>query len=260
MSPAASTGPDWAGWVRRWEAQQRRHVPLREERFAVLLDALGELVTTPAPVVVDLGCGPGSLAVRLLDRLPGARVVGVDRDPLLLALARGAYGDRPGLRVVDADLRAPGWAEALDLDGRVDAAVSTTALHWLDEPQLRGLAVDLGGLVRPGGCVLDGDHLHDDDEPRLAAARRAVAEGAARRSRQGSAQEVGEDWDAWWAAVRRDPALAELVTARDARRWDHSDAAAASERACEAAFRDAGFAEVGRVWQLGDDRVLVAVR
>ena len=60
-------------------------------------------------VEVDLGSGPGSLAVRLLDRIPGATVVAVDADPLLLALGRAAYGDRTGLRFADRDLRTPGW-------------------------------------------------------------------------------------------------------------------------------------------------------
>ena len=55
--------------------------------------------------MLDLGCGPGSLAVRLLDRMPAARVVAIDTDPLLLALGRAAYGGRSGLRFVDQDLR-----------------------------------------------------------------------------------------------------------------------------------------------------------
>jgi hypothetical protein len=41
---------------------------------------------------------------RLLDRFPGASVVAVDFDPVLLALGRAADGDRAGLRFVDADL------------------------------------------------------------------------------------------------------------------------------------------------------------
>jgi trans-aconitate methyltransferase len=35
--------------------------------------------------VLDLGCGPGSLAARLLERLPAASVVAIDSYPLLLA-------------------------------------------------------------------------------------------------------------------------------------------------------------------------------
>lgn len=248
---------DWSGWVERWDTQQRGYVPQREERFTVLLDALEAVVPASAPVVLDLGCGLGSLTDRLLRRRPGATVVGVDRDPVLLALA-GATVDTPGARFVDADLRAPGWLDALGLDGPVDAAVSTTALHWLDEGQLRRLAVDLAQLVRPGGVVLDGDHLrHAAGTRRLAAAARAV--GEARATRFGR-EPAAETWEAWWTAVRADPRLADVVAARDARSWDHSDAHAATEEQAVRALRDAGFAEVGRLWQYGDDRLLAAVR
>jgi hypothetical protein len=39
-----------------------------------------------------------------------------------------------------------------------DAAVSTTALHWLYEPELRALYAELASVLRPGGPLLDGDH------------------------------------------------------------------------------------------------------
>jgi trans-aconitate methyltransferase len=35
--------------------------------------------------VLDLGCGPGSLAGRLAARLPTAEIIGLDQDPVLLA-------------------------------------------------------------------------------------------------------------------------------------------------------------------------------
>ena len=44
---------------------------------------------------------------------------------------------------MDQDLRKPGWAPALGLDRPADAAVSTTALHWLDAAQLRAMYAEL---------------------------------------------------------------------------------------------------------------------
>ncbi len=79
-------------------------MPDREERFEVLVDLL-EMTAGPRPRVLDLACGPASLSDRVLARLPEAAVVGVDADPVLLALARDAA--RPGLQLVDADLRIP---------------------------------------------------------------------------------------------------------------------------------------------------------
>ena len=111
---------------------------------------------------LDLGCGPGSLSVRLLDRMPAARVVAIDTDPVLLALGRAAYGQRDGLRFVDVDLRSNGWTAALGLDRPADAAVSTTALHWLQPDALHLMYARLATVLRPGGLVLDGDHFQDD--------------------------------------------------------------------------------------------------
>src|ERR1700733_10820550 len=118
-------------WIARWDAQQQDRLPDREDRFTALVDAVEAGVGRADPLILDLGCGPGSLAVRLLARLPEATIVAIDADPLTLALGRAAWPDLPGLRFTDADLREPGWSGSLDLGRQPDAAVSTTALHWL---------------------------------------------------------------------------------------------------------------------------------
>jgi len=119
-------------WIRRWDAQQEFYIPDREERFAVIGDVVANTTTTGT--VLDLGCGPGSLAGRLAERLPDARIIGVDADPLLLALAHGRYGT---VEFVDADLGGGSWLAKVP--DTVDAAVSTTALHWLTPDQLAGV-------------------------------------------------------------------------------------------------------------------------
>src|SRR5215469_681199 len=118
-------------WIARWERQQEVYLADREDRFTALIDAVEEAAGRPDPLVLDIGCGPGSLAVRLLARLPGATVIGIDADPVTLTLGQAAYSDVPGLRFADLDLRVPGWPARLGLDRAPDAAVSTTALHWL---------------------------------------------------------------------------------------------------------------------------------
>src|ERR1051326_9056268 len=156
LDPAAARD-----WIARWDRQQEIYLPDREDRFTALIDAVEAGTGRPDPLVIDLGCGPGSLAVRLLARLPGASVIAVDADPVTLALGQAGYGDRPGLRFRDIDLRAPGWEAGLLLDpGRpVDADVSTTALHWLTAAELHELYRVVASLLRPGGLFLDGDHL-----------------------------------------------------------------------------------------------------
>jgi SAM-dependent methyltransferase len=244
-------------WLDRWDRQQEVYIADREERFAVIADVVRVVSGRPDPLVVDLGAGPASLSVRLLDRLPGARVVAVDADPLLLGLADAAYGDRPGLRIVDRDLRESGWPTALGLDQAPDAIVSTTALHWLTLEQLAEVYRSCAELLAPGGALVNGDHLPEPpDRPELGRLTRQVAEGRAERVGRSGA----EDWEQWWDAVAAAPELAELRGQRGARPIEHSVPRAPTLADHERLLSTAGFAEVGTVWQHGDDRVLVAIR
>lgn len=245
-----------ATWIERWDRQQETYLTDREERFQVVADVVEAAADRPDPLVVDLGCGPGSLAARVLDRLPGAEVVGVDTDPLLLGLAAAAYGHRLGLRFVDADLRRPGWTDTLGLTRPVDAVVSTTALHWLFEDELAATFRAVAGLLRPGGVFADGDHFFDGPAaPRLGGFNRMVGEAVARRAGVASDDTA---WRSWWEDVEADPHFAELVASRAARPLGHGDNAVHYADHLRL-LGDAGFAEAGTVWQHGADRVLVAV-
>lgn len=246
-------------WIDRWDAQQEMYLPDREERFTALIDAVEAAAGRPDPLVLDVGSGPGSLAVRLLRRIPAATVVALDADPLTLALGRAAWRDQDGLRFADIDLRAPGWSAELALDRQPDAAVSTTALHWLTGESLAALYAELAAILRPGGVVLNGDHLQfDEAEPALARLGAALIEKEEERRFPGGHP---ESWTAWWEAAAADPALAALVAERAARQVasDHHDSPARLLSVQVAALRTAGFSEVGTLWQRGDNRLLCAV-
>jgi SAM-dependent methyltransferase len=251
-----------AQWISRWEAQQEWFLPDREERFTVLIDAVEAGAGRDDPLVLDLGCGPGSLAVRLLGRMPAARVVAIDTDPLLLALGRAVHGDQPGLRFADQDLRVPGWAGRLGLSQAADAAVSTTALHWLSAGELRAMYAELATVLRPGGLLLDGDHLLEDEAaaPGLARLGDAVSERAIRRQVDGQ-ERTREDWKAWWEAATAAPELAGPAAERERRRLseDHHGSESVLLSQHVAALRAAGFAEIGTLWQYGENRILCAI-
>ncbi|MBG0829426.1 methyltransferase domain-containing protein [Planomonospora sp. ID67723] len=241
-------------WIARWDRQQEGYLPDREERFTALIDAV-EALGRPDPLVIDLGCGPGSLSARLLERLPGATVVSVDADPLLLGLGRAAY---PRLRFVPLDLRTPGWTDSLGLDRPADAAVSTTALHWISESELPKVYAELATVLRPGGLLLNGDHLETDDTtPVLARLERAVHDRATERRFGGRRP---EGWREWWDAVAADPAFAELHSARTTAGAGHHGSESPLLSTHVGALLGAGFAEVGSLWQRGNNRLLCAVR
>jgi SAM-dependent methyltransferase len=248
---------DWRAWLQRWDRQQAGYLPSREERFAVMLDALNVLL--PASfLALDLACGPGSLSQRLLTRFPAARCLAVDLDPVLLTLGRKALGDIDGrLLWIEADIRDPAWLSRLDVT-QVDAVLTTTALHWLRPEALLPLYQQLATLIRPGGLFLNGDHLRfPPQQPSL----QVLAEHVSRRQEQALIQQGGETWAQWWEALAQEPALAAAFAERERRfHWrDHGEAWQTLD-VHEAALRNAGFHEVGVCWQELDNRVLLAVR
>jgi SAM-dependent methyltransferase len=249
-------------WIARWDAQQEGYMASREERFAVMADVVASaLQSVPSPTIVDLGCGPGSLTARLSTRLPTATFVSIDADPLLLGLARAHYGTIATW--IEADLTTSAWLDALP--SSIDAAVSTTALHWLLPERLAELYRTLAVRTRPGGVFVNGDHLGLADE-RLAALGAAVVEGQADRA----GVDNREAWRDWWTAALTDEHLAALAARRgnvaaeqdssgstDARKHN-SNRLSVTEHI--ALLREAGYNAAAPLWQIGDDHVLAAVR
>lgn len=237
-------------WVDRWDRQQERYMADREERFTVVADVVAEL-TSAHPFVVDLGCGPGSLCDRLGARLPGASFLGVDDDRLLLELGRARY---PGVRFAEADLAAADWPARAGVPERVDAAVSSTALHWMAAEDLEQLYGQVADLLRPGGVFVNADHLMSGS-PVLDTLSRYVRD--ARATRVGV--DGNEEWRAWWDAILADERLGALVEER-AQLPVGSGPNKLSLADHVELLRRSGFSEVGSVWQSGDDYVLVGIR
>jgi trans-aconitate methyltransferase len=240
-------------WLQRWDAQQERYVPDREERFRVVIDVVNAATGGGPASVIDLGCGPGSLSQRLADALPEAQVVGVDADPLLLGLGRASAN--PRVRLIEANLANPGWADATGLPGPWDAAVSSTALHWLSPADLGQLYRTLAENLRPGGVFVNADNM-GVGQPKLDALADAVREARTRRV----GTDANEEWGAWWQALQEDADLAPLVDARSNTAIAHSGENGLTVWQHAELLRQAGFSEAGPVWQFGDDHVLVAVR
>lgn len=244
--------PTAARWVSRWERQQQRYAIDREERFVVVADVV-EHVTAgqDRPRVLDLGCGPGSLPARLIRRLPGARIVAVDMDPVLLELGRARH---PGAaRYVEAVIGEEGWTRRLGLREPLDAIVSTTALHYLPAAVLRRTYAELIGLLRPGGVLVNADHL-----PQEAAGIAGIATHVGTRRAERRHAFDHEDWESWWAGVAREPELRELCARRDRGRSGGTVDLTLARHV--ELLRAAGFGHTGPVWQVGNSYVLVAVR
>jgi trans-aconitate methyltransferase len=252
---------DWQEWSRRWDAQQAFLVVRREERFRVMLDLAEEVLGRPPARILDLACGTGDVARRALERFPDARVVGLDADPLLLAIAKGAVGAAGGRASwVRADLRIPSWPAILETsDVKVfDLVLSSTALHWLPTAALVAVYQALYAVVAPGGIMLNADVIPPLGAGRLAAAADKLRSRAAKQQQsEGGAERYAE----WWDAVARDPSLAALYRERAGLFEEHPDELELPSAELHVdTLRNAGFSEAAVMWRFFDYGIVAALK
>jgi SAM-dependent methyltransferase len=108
-------------------------------------DVLDELLPAGAPVVVDVGCGDGSLVRHLARR--GARAVGVEIGEEPLRRAR----EHPP---VASERYEQGVAQALPLDdASADAVVFSNSLHHVPGDALDAALAEAARVLRPGGLL-----------------------------------------------------------------------------------------------------------
>lgn len=107
----------------------------------------------PGDGVMDLGCGPGLLAIPFAEA--GARVVGIDPEPDMLAAARLA-AQKAGVSV---DFRQ---ASSFDLPtdlGTIHLVTMGRSFHWMDRAETLKV---LDRLLPPDGTIA----LFEDEQPR----------------------------------------------------------------------------------------------
>ena len=136
-----------------------QHGPLSDVRAAAIVD---RLAAAGPRTVLDVGCGWGALMLGLLEAVPGATGLGVDRNGEDLARGR-ADARRRGLsdRVEFADRPVREVAGPFDL---VLCVGSSQALADLPGGLPDALAA-LHGLVAPGGRVLLGEGFWEAPPP-----------------------------------------------------------------------------------------------
>lgn len=127
---------------RGWDAGSYDRIggPMTEMAVAVLdrLELRGD------ETVLDAGCGTGRVTELLVEGLPRGRVIAVDADEGMLALARERLDGRAEVR--RADLLE------LALDEPVDAILSTATFHWVADHDR--LFERLYAALRPGGRLV----------------------------------------------------------------------------------------------------------
>ncbi len=105
------------------------------------------------PTIVDLGSGPGHLAIELCRLRPQARVISVDSSMEMLHIAR-ENASKAGVSNHEA---RQGSAEEIPLEpGSVDLVVSQSCFHEWEDPH-KGL-MEIQRILRPGGSLILKDY------------------------------------------------------------------------------------------------------
>lgn len=121
---------------------------MRDEQLRRL--TLSLLRPEPAERVLDIGCGTGSLAVRLKQEHPRAAVVGYDIDPAALAIAERKSR---AAQVSVTWRRGPADDPAFP-DQSFDLVTSSLLLHHLLPAGKRAALAAVWRLLKPGGRLV----------------------------------------------------------------------------------------------------------
>jgi SAM-dependent methyltransferase len=139
-----------------WDRCSAPSVALYDAGSSALLGGFFDLVAAEvvgrcsAGSVLEIGGGPGHLALRLARLAPGLTVAGVDIDPAMVERARmraESAGVATRVEHVMADVSAMPYP-----DGSVDLVVSTFSMHHWADP-IGGLT-EIHRVLRPGGSAL----------------------------------------------------------------------------------------------------------
>jgi SAM-dependent methyltransferase len=114
----------------------------------------------PGLSVLDIGCGTGAITAGIAAAVgPQGYVVGIDRDEVLLGLARTEHGHLRNLKFEHGD------ATTMTYQSRFDIVTAARTLQWIAEPA-RAIS-NMKQAARPGGrlVVLDYNHAQNAWEP-----------------------------------------------------------------------------------------------
>lgn len=124
----------------------------RERRWRDAL--LAQVAPGSGETILDVGCGTGTLAIMLKRAAPGARVIGLDPDPEILAIA----ADKAKRAGVPIEWRQGFAKDAAAFAGAVDKAVSSLVFHQVPPAGKREGLAAMFAAVRPGGEVHIADY------------------------------------------------------------------------------------------------------
>lgn len=137
--------------AQEFDAIIRRLIPYYEQMLDALVLTLPFKQSHPIDVI-DLGCGTGTIARRIKDDYPQARITCVDIAEKMLNIAQGKLGNSGDARYQLANF------EDYEFDAAYDIAVSSLALHHLvSEDDKIKFYKKIYACLKPGGVFYNAD-------------------------------------------------------------------------------------------------------
>lgn len=145
-----TSAQDWTGrvgqaWADEWRRTDRTFAPLN----AAIVERVAVAVTdVEQPKLLDIGCGAGSTSLALAERLPSARITGVDLSQPMIEIARERANGNAVVDFVVGDIGRwmfPGGE-------RFDAMSSRHGVMFFDDPV--AAFGHLASLAAPGAPLV----------------------------------------------------------------------------------------------------------
>jgi SAM-dependent methyltransferase len=139
--------------VRRFQTAAAHYLTGRPPYPEALISRVAQMIgLNPGHRLLDLGCGPGQLALAFAPR--AREVVAMDPEPVMLDLAREGARSHANIEVVQG-----GSNDLGPQLGRFQAVTIGRAFHWMDREQT---LQTFDGLIEPGGAVALFGEEHPD--------------------------------------------------------------------------------------------------
>lgn len=110
----------------------------------------------PGETILDVGCGTGAFAVMLKAACPAARIIGVDPDPAILALA-AAKARKAGVEIEWRQAMGDRLADIAPARS-ADKVVSSLVLHQCPLPMKQAILDAMRATLKPGGAMVIADY------------------------------------------------------------------------------------------------------
>jgi tRNA (cmo5U34)-methyltransferase len=128
-------------------------IPYYPEMIRALVQAIPFDRSMPLRII-DLGCGTGTAAAKVLELFPAAQITCLDLSENMITVARARLAHYPRVKYVVADI------SSFDFDSQYDVAISSLALHHLaTDKDKQGFYRRIFENLSPGGAFYNADFV-----------------------------------------------------------------------------------------------------